>query len=69
MKILTKHTDYALAALSVLVEHQDEPISVADLAETLDIPYPFLRGVFQKLSKAGIVHSTRGQGGRLCPGP
>ena len=63
MKILTKHTDYALAALGVMVEQRDESVTVADLAQRLGIPYPFLRGVFQKLSKAGLVQSFRGQGG------
>ncbi len=63
MKILTKHTDYALAALGFMAERTPNPMTVADLAKTLGIPYPFLRGVFQKLSKAGIVRSSRGQGG------
>lgn len=38
-------------------------MNVAQLAGMLQIPYPFLRVVFQKLSKARIVTSVRGQGG------
>jgi Rrf2 family cysteine metabolism transcriptional repressor len=63
MKILTKHTDYALAALCALAKKPGQAMNVAQLASTLQIPYPFLRGVFQKLSRARIVTSIRGQGG------
>ncbi|MDP8253250.1 MAG: Rrf2 family transcriptional regulator [Candidatus Kaelpia aquatica] len=63
MKLLTKHTDYAIRALLELAENKDEFISVRQIAEKQRIPYQFLRQILQKLIKNKLVISKKGAGG------
>ena len=63
MKLITRDTDYALRALCFIAKHKKEIISVDRLAEESKIPRPFLRKILQKLNRAGILKSYKGQGG------
>lgn len=63
MKILTKHTDYALAALCELVAQKGKRLTVAQMSRKLDIPYAFLRRLFLQLTQAGVVQSHQGKQG------
>ena len=63
MKLITRDTDYALRALCFIAKYKKEIISVERLAEESKIPRPFLRKILQKLNRAGILKSYKGQGG------
>lgn len=52
------------AMMLLAVTDAKEPISVAHMSERLGVSRAHLAKVFQRLAKAGLVHSTRGpQGG------
>ncbi|MFC1762557.1 RrF2 family transcriptional regulator [Planctomycetota bacterium] len=63
MKILTKHTDYALAALCALAQRDGDRMTVAEMSKELQIPYAFLRRLLLALAQAGVVQSHQGQRG------
>lgn len=63
MTLMTKDSDYAIRALSFLAKHNEAPASVTEIAETLQIPYAFLRKIMQELTKQGILRSSKGKGG------
>lgn len=64
MKLLTKNTDYAIRALLVLSQHNNDFISAKQISDEQDIPYEYLRKILQQLMKEGLVLSKgRGQGG------
>lgn len=62
MFALTRKTDYALVALTAMV---DEPalVSARGLADRLNLPLPVLRNILKHLTQVGLVNSTRGQQG------
>jgi Rrf2 family protein len=62
MKLITRHTDDALSALSYIAQ-QDEPVSAAELSTAIDMPHAFLRGILQKLQSHNLLTSTRGKNG------
>lgn len=64
MRISTRG-DYASRALLSLALHGDgqTPRSVRDIAETTDLPRPYLEQILLALKGAGIVRSRRGAGG------
>jgi Rrf2 family protein len=62
MKLITRDTDYAIRALSVIAQHGGM-VSCVDLVRELKIPRPFLRKLLQVLSKQKILKSHKGQGG------
>ncbi len=64
MKLLTKHTDYAIRALVYLARRPDAFVSAREIAEEQIVPYPFLRRILQSLIQAKLVVS---QGG-VCGG-
>ncbi len=65
--MITRETDYGIRAMMYLAVQPDYsvPVSSADLADTMGIPYRFLRKIVLKLIRANLVSSRRGKGGGL----
>jgi len=63
MKLITRDTDYALRALCFIAGHKAEIVSAGRLVKKSKIPRPFLRKILQRLNRAGILKSYKGQGG------
>lgn len=63
MKVLTKHTDYAVRAMIALSFSGNTYMSSSEMAETEGIPYHFLRRILQRLAVSGLVESREGSGG------
>lgn len=64
MKLLTKNTDYAVRALLALSRNGESFHSAKEIADDQDIPHEYLRKIFQRLIKEGLVESkSGGQGG------
>lgn len=62
--IFTTTTEYAIRGLAELASRSEtEPVLLADLVIGTDLPREFLAKVFQRLVKAGILHSAKGRGG------
>lgn len=63
--MLTNACKYAIRAVLFLTIQSDEAhkIDVKTLAKSLDVPQPFLAKLLQKLSKNGLVSSTKGPHG------
>ena len=62
--MLSKTSQYALKALSYLVEKQNEgPILISEIAEKKKIPLKFLENILLELKKAKILDSKKGKGG------
>jgi len=62
--MLSKKTQYALQALSYLVEkHSDDPILIAEIASQKNIPIKFLENILLELRKAGFLESKKGKHG------
>jgi Rrf2 family protein len=63
MKLINRDTDYALKALLALAGQPDGVTPVAELTEELGVPRPYLRKIMQRLARAKLVRSFKGQGG------
>ncbi|MFA9206447.1 MAG: Rrf2 family transcriptional regulator [Burkholderiaceae bacterium] len=62
--MLSKKTQYALQALSYMVEKQsDDPILIAEIASQKNIPIKFLENILLALRKAGFLESKKGKHG------
>ena len=62
--MLSKKTQYALQALSYMVEkHTDDPILIAEIARQKNIPIKFLENILLSLKKAGFLESKKGKNG------
>jgi Rrf2 family protein len=62
--MLSKKTQYALQALSYMVEkHSDDPILIAEIANQKNIPIKFLENILLELRKAGFLESKKGKHG------
>jgi len=62
--MLSKKTQYALQALSYMVEkHSDDPILIAEIANKKSIPIKFLENILLSLKKAGFLESKKGKHG------
>ena len=62
--MFSKKSQYALKALSYLVEKQNEgPILISEIAEKKKIPLKFLENILLELKKAKILDSKKGKGG------
>ncbi len=66
--MISKEVDYAIRALLYLAQHATpyKRHSVAEIAETMHIPYSFLRSIIRLLAEKGFIESKRGNGGGLC---
>ena len=70
--MLAQKTRYALRSLLYLVEQGDgEPVQLARIAETQQIPPKYLELIMLDLKRAGLVASIRGPKGgyRLARDP
>jgi Rrf2 family nitric oxide-sensitive transcriptional repressor len=65
--LITRETDYAVRAMMYLAIQEDItlPVSSAELAAEMEIPYRFLRKIVLKLIDSKLVTSRRGKGGGL----
>ena len=62
--MLSKKTQYALQALSYMVEkHSDDPILIAEIVRQKNIPIKFLENILLALRKAGFLESKKGKHG------
>jgi Rrf2 family protein len=62
--MLSKKTQYALQALSYMVEkHTGDPILIAEIASQKNIPIKFLENILLSLRKAGFLESKKGKHG------
>jgi len=62
--MLSKKSQYALRALSFLVEKQEEgPVLISEISEKKKIPLKFLENILLELKKAEILDSKKGKGG------
>lgn len=65
--ILSKACEYALRATLHLVSLKSSGfVSIKAISDDLDISFPFLTKIFQKLTQAGILHSFRGPNGGIA---
>jgi Rrf2 family protein len=62
---ITRRTDYAIRLMLALAESAGGPISVRELAERQNVPYPFARGIQRDLVAAGLAQTKRGTSGGL----
>lgn len=62
MEIVRRETDYALRALTALARIP-RGASASELAVCCRVPWPLMRKVLYKLSRAGLVRSARGARG------
>ncbi len=60
MKLLTKHTDYAVRALVVLLKNKKRFVSAREIARLEKIPYAFLRRVLRVLIKNKLIEAKEG---------
>jgi len=63
MLALTKKTDYALIALSLLARRTGDVVSARTVAEDSGVPLPILMNILKTLNHAGVVASERGPNG------
>ena len=63
MNLIGRDTDYALRALLFITRNGIKNINVRYLSQKLNLPYYFLRRIFQKLAKEKLFISYRGRGG------
>jgi len=63
MKLLTKHTDYAIRALLGLAVGGDGYVSAKSISKQQGIPYQFLRVILQELAKKDLIESKSGPSG------
>lgn len=62
--MITKEADYAIRTVLFLAgSGEAQVVSTADMAESMNIPYRFLRKIVRKLADENIVKSARGKGG------
>lgn len=62
--ILGTKARYAVMAMVELAARGgDKPVTLAELANSQEIPLPYLEQIFARLRRAGLVASTRGPGG------
>ena len=63
--MLSRASKYAILSTLFLCEHAsvDKKISVKVIAESIDVPSPFLAKLFQQLVRGKIISSTKGPNG------
>ena len=62
---LSKTSKYAIKLLTYMATQDDEMFKSKELCEELDIPYKYLSAIITNLSKAGILHSSKGRNGGI----
>lgn len=63
--MLSRASKYAILSTLFLAEHasEEKKISVKVIAESIDVPSPFLAKLFQQLVRGKIISSTKGPNG------
>lgn len=63
--MLSRASKYAILSTLFLAEHSrvDKKISVKEIANSIDVPSPFLAKLFQQLVRSKIISSTKGPNG------
>ena len=63
--MLSNSSKYAIRAVLYLANNSsvEKKLGSKKIAEEIDIPAPFLAKIFQVLSKANIISSTKGPNG------
>lgn len=65
--MLSKSCEYGLRASLYLASLEQEGyVSIGTISEELDISFPFLTKIFQKLNNAGLLDSRRGPNGGVA---
>lgn len=65
--MLSKSCEYGLrAALYLATLNEEGYVSIGTISEELDISFPFLTKIFQKLNDAGLLDSQRGPKGGVA---
>ncbi|WNY99980.1 Rrf2 family transcriptional regulator [Sulfurospirillum sp. 'SP'] len=64
----SKTVEYGILILSYIAKHSDKKLSSPLLHQALNIPYKYLTKLVTKLSKAGLVHATKGRDGGIVLG-
>lgn len=65
--MLSKSCEYGLRAALYLVSLDEEGyVPISTISEELDISFPFLTKIFQKLNDAGLLASQRGPKGGVA---
>ena len=65
--MLSKSCEYGLRASLYLASLEQEGyVSIGTISEELDISFPFLTKIFQKLNDAGLLDSRRGPNGGVA---
>ena len=68
MSLISKTSQYAIRALTLLAAHDEDRMTVRDLAMAVGAPPPYLARIIMTLADAGLVDARRGPGGGLCLG-
>ncbi len=63
MKLITKDTDYAIRALTLIAKEKNKLFNVKEISKSLNISYSYLRKLLQILNKNKILFSVKGKGG------
>jgi len=64
--MITREADYAIrVVLCLSMDASGEPLSTAEIADTMDLPYRFLRRIVRKLAAARLVGAVRGKDGGI----
>ena len=65
--MISREADYAIRVILFLSKRtsQKERVSTVVLSTEMDIPYPFLRRIVQKLVDAEMINSRKGKNGGL----
>jgi Rrf2 family protein len=61
--MLSRSSEYAVQAALYLARHPAELVTVADIAEALDVPRNYLSKILHQLARTGVVDSQRGPHG------
>ena len=65
---ISEAASLALHTMALLASERVGPMRIHDMARTFDISEAHLAKVLQRLSRAGLVHGTRGpRGGFMLP--
>lgn len=58
--MISQTLEYALRAIVAIAQQQGEPCTAKRIAESTEIPLPYLSKLMQVLVRGGLVHSQRG---------
>lgn len=65
--LLSKSCEYGIRASLYLASLEREGyVSIREISERLDLSFPFLTKIFQKLTQAGLMESLRGPHGGIA---